>query len=237
MSGSVNEVLGRLPLYLVGSLPELDLDRRDLPAGVRYAGPLLWHPPEPPGTAEWLDALPPDRPWVHVTEGTSHYQDPFVLRAAASGLAGAPYEAILTTGRRRDAPSVPPAGRNVHVREWLGHDTLLPRCAALVTTGGAGTTMAGLRAGLPLVLVPTSWDKPDIALRMVEAGVAVRVPARRCTPQVLRRAVDEILTEPRYRASARRIADRLAAAPGPAGAADEVETLARAARTRVGDRA
>ena len=43
--------------------------------------------------------------------------------------------------------------------------------------------MAGLRAGVPLVLVPTSWDKPDIALRMVEAGVAVRVPPRRCTPR------------------------------------------------------
>jgi UDP:flavonoid glycosyltransferase YjiC (YdhE family) len=237
MSGPVNEVLGRLPLYLVGSLPELDLDRRDLPPGVRYVGPLLWHPPEPPGTVEWLDALPSNRPWVHVTEGTSHYQDPFVLRAAAAGMAGAPYEAILTTGRRRGASSLSQTARNVHVRKWLGHDALLPRCAALVTTGGAGTTMAGLRAGLPLVLVPTSWDKPDIALRMVEAGVAVRVPPRRCTPQVLRRAVDEILTDPNYRASARRIADRLAVARGPAGAADEIEALACAARTTIGDRA
>jgi MGT family glycosyltransferase len=204
---------------------------------VRYVGPLLWHPPEPPGTAEWLDALPQDRPWVHVTEGTSHHQDPFVLRAAASGLAGAPYEAILTTGRRRGVTSVPAAGPNVHVRAWLGHDALLPRCAALVTTGGAGTTMAGLRAGLPLVLVPTSWDKPDIALRMVEAGVAVRVPPRRCTPQALRRAVEEVLTDPGYRANARRIADRLFAAPGPAGAADEIEALADAARTAIGGRA
>ena len=166
---SVNEVLGRLPLYVVPSIPDLDLHRRDLPPGVRYVGPLLWHPPDPPGTAEWLDTLPADRPWVHVTEGTSHHQDRFLLRAAAAGLAGAPYEAILTTGRRR-AGSISAQAPNVHVRDWLAHDTLLPRCSALVTTGGAGTTMAGLRAGLPLVLVPTSWDKPEIALRMVEAG-------------------------------------------------------------------
>ena len=98
-------MLGRLPLYLVASIPELDLDRHDLPPGVRYVGPLLWHPPDPPGTAEWLDTLPADRPWVHVTEGTSHYQDPFLLRAAAAGLAGAPYEAILTTGRAAQARS------------------------------------------------------------------------------------------------------------------------------------
>jgi UDP:flavonoid glycosyltransferase YjiC (YdhE family) len=226
---SVNEVLGGLPLYVVASVPELDLNRRDLPRGVRYVGPLLWHPPDPPGTAEWLDTLPADRPWVHVTEGTSHYQDPFLLRAAAVGLAGGPYEAILTTGRRR-AGSVSALAPNMHVRSWLAHDALLPRCSALVTTGGAGTTMAGLGAGLPLVLVPTSWDKPDIALRMVEAGVAVRVPPKRCSPEALRAAVDEVLGDPRYRENARRIAEKLAAAPGPAGAADHVEALANDAR-------
>ena len=200
LSGSVNHALGQLPLYLVASLPELDLDRGDLPAGVRYVGPLLWHPPQPPGSEAWLDRVPADRPWVHVTEGTSHFQEPFVLNAAAAGLAGAGYEAILTTGRRRATSSITPGGPNVHVRDWLSHDALLPRCAALVTTGGAGTTMAGLRAGVPLVLVPTSWDKPDIALRMVEAGVAVRLAPRRCTPATLRAAVDEVLRRPALQA-------------------------------------
>ena len=98
----VNDWMGRLPLYLVGSVPELDYGRSDLPPSVHYVGPLLWHPPEPPGTRAWLDAIPSDRPWVHVTEGTSHHQAAVVLRAAASGLAGAPVEAILTCGRERD---------------------------------------------------------------------------------------------------------------------------------------
>ena len=226
---SINEVLSRLPLYLVASIPELDLNRHDLPSGVRYVGALLWHPPDPPGTVAWLDTLPGDRPWVHVTEGTSHYQDPFLLRAAAAGLAGAPYEAILTTGRRRGG-AISAQAPNVHVRDWLAHGALLPRCSALVTTGGAGTTMAGLRAGLPLVLVPTSWDKPDIALRMVEAGVAVRVAPRRCTPEALLAAVDEVLGDPRYRENAARVAEKLADAPGPAGAADHIEALANDAR-------
>ena len=98
----VNAWMARLPLYLVGSVPELDFGRRDLPPSVRMVGPLLWHPPEPPGTLAWLDRVPAGRPWVHVTEGTSHFQEPLLLPAAARGLAGAPYEAILTTGRERD---------------------------------------------------------------------------------------------------------------------------------------
>jgi MGT family glycosyltransferase len=226
MGCSVNAFCGRLPLYLVASIPELDLNRRDLPRSVRYVGPCLWHPPEPADTTVWLDQLPGDRPWVHVTEGTSHFQDPFVLRAAACGLAGAPVETILTTGRRRDPQELGfPAAANVHLRRWVSHDALLSRCGAVVTTGGPGTIMAALRVGVPLVVVPTTWDKPDNARRVAEAQVGVRLAPRRCTPEGLRAAVEQVLGDPRYRVNAQRVAERLAAAPGPSGAAELIEAL------------
>ena len=226
---SVNEFMARLPLYLIGSVPELDLHRTDLPAGVRYVGPLVWHPPQSPETAEWLRRLPAQQPWVHVTEGTSHYQDPFVLRAAAAGLAGTDLEAIITTGTEREpaALALGVAAANVHVTRWLSHSELLPRCTAVVTTGGAQTIVAALRVGVPLVIVPTGWDKPANAMRAAQAGVAVVLPPRRCTPERLRTAVERVVTEPGYRAAARVIADRMDAAPGPPGAAELIEDLAR----------
>ena len=58
--------------------------------------------------------------------------------------------------------------------------------------------------------------------------MAVRVPPRRCTPQALRAAVDEVLGDPRYRENARLARDKLAAAPGTAGAADQIAALAAA---------
>jgi MGT family glycosyltransferase len=230
MGAPVNEYLGRLPLYLVLSVPELDLNRRDLPASVRYAGACTWHPPEPEGTSEWLDGIPGDRPWVHVTEGTSHFQDPFVLQAAATGLAGAQMEAIITHGRDRQPEElgIDTSAANVHLTPWLSHDALLPRCRVLVTTGGAGTVIAGLRAGVPLVIVPTTWDKPDNAHRVAAAGAGVVLAPRRCTPASLREAVERVLTQPSYRAAAQRCATLLAQAPGPPGAAAWVEGLAGA---------
>jgi UDP:flavonoid glycosyltransferase YjiC (YdhE family) len=228
----VNEWMGRLPLYLVGSVPELDHGRRDLPPTVHYVGPLLWHPPEPPGTRAWLDAIESDRPWVHVTEGTSHHQAAVVLRAAARGLAGAPVEAILTCGRERDPADLglEPAA-NVHVTDWLSHAELLPRCAALVTTGGAHTIVSALAAGVPLVVVPTLWDKPANARRVAAAGVGVRLAPRDCTPKRLRDAVEEVLGDPSYRRNATDIAQRMAAAPGPAGAAELIGELVGAPTT------
>ncbi|QEC48334.1 glycosyltransferase [Baekduia soli] len=228
LGGTVHEALGRLPLYLVLSTPELDYRRTDLPPNVHYVGACLWHPPEPPGTLAALDAIPAGRPWVHVTEGTSHFRDHVVLRAAAQGLGGGPYEAILTTGRGRDAATMglgAPAA-NVHITDWLSHDVLLPRCRAIVTTGGMGTVMAALRDGVPLVVVPTDWDKPASAARIVAAGAGLRLMPRRCTPERLRDAVEEVLGDPRHLAGAQRAAQQLAAAPGPAGAARLIANLA-----------
>jgi UDP:flavonoid glycosyltransferase YjiC (YdhE family) len=114
----------------------------------------------------------------------------------------------------------------VHVTEWLPHDELLPRCSAVVTVGGKATVLAAMEAGVPLVIVPTTWDKPDNARRVTEAGAGVRVSARRLTPERVRQAVGDVLGTPRYRRAAREMATRLAAAPGPAGAADLLEHLA-----------
>jgi UDP:flavonoid glycosyltransferase YjiC (YdhE family) len=90
--------------------------------------------------------------------------------------------------------------------------------------------MAALRAGLPLVVVPTSWDQPGSAQRVVAAGVGVRLAPRRCSPDRLREAVECVLDDPGYRANAQRAAGRLAAAPGPRGAAGLIVRLAEEGR-------
>lgn len=224
MGCSINAFTGRLPLYLVGNVRALDHDRGDLPPNVHYVGPCLWHPPADRDSAEWLDRVPTGRAWVHVTEGTTHYKDPFLLRAASAGLMDGPWEVVLTTGRARDVDLL--RAGNVHVRGWLSHTELLPRCRVVVTTGGAGTIIAAMRAGVPLVVVPTTWDKPDNASRVVAAGVGIRLAASRCSPERLREAVQTVLRDPRYALAARRMQQRFTDAPGAPRAAELIELLA-----------
>jgi MGT family glycosyltransferase len=228
---SVNRFTGRLPLYLVGNIPELDYGRRDVPSSVHYVGNCIWFPDDA-ASAEWLERVPTGRPWVHVTESSLASGDPFLLRTAIEALADQPVELIVTTGGQRDPSEagVRVAAPNVHVARWLSHGELLPRCAAVITVGGPATIVAAMRAGVPAVVVPTSWDKPDNARRVTEAGAGVRLSPRRCTAETLRVAVRQVLDEPRYRAAAQRLAARLADAPGPAGAAELLEELASAHR-------
>jgi sterol 3beta-glucosyltransferase len=56
--------------------------------------------------------------------------------------------------------------------ESAPHDWLLPKCKMMIHHGGAGTTSAGLRAGIPQVVVPFMADQPFWGSRVYAIGVA-----------------------------------------------------------------
>ena len=164
-----------MPLYLVMGTSEFDYERRDLPRSVHYVGACLWDKPRHEKPADWLAELPHDRPWVHASEGTVHVLSPFVLKAAAQGLANLPMQVILTTGGNREPEELDlgPIAPNVRVVRWVSHTELLPHLDVMITTGGSATVQSTLKAGVPLIVVPTEWDKPDIARRVVESGAGI----------------------------------------------------------------
>ncbi len=224
---TVTELAGKMPLYLVAGTPEFDYCRRDLPSSVHYIGPCL-----PKGSTldpppAWLSALPRDRPCVHVTEGTLHVQKPVVLQAAAKAFANKPYQVIMATGTHRDPAELGlgSLAPNIRVEHWIPYDHLLPKTNVVVTTGGAGTVLSALMAGVPVVVIPTEWDKPDNAQRVVEAGAGLRLSPRRCTPKRLLDAVESVLRNDAYRKNARRLADTFHQSGGPTAAATLLETL------------
>jgi len=228
LTTSINEFAGSMPLHLVLNTPELDYNRHDLPATVRYAGPCcLWNRPRHEQSADWLQQLPRDKPWVHATEGTLHVTAPIVLRAAAQGLANLPMEAILTGGNREPAElDLGPIAPNIHVVRWVSHIDLLPLLDVMITTGGAANVKSALAAGVPLIVVPTEWDKPEIARRIEASGAGLRLMPRHCTPQRMREAVEHVLRTPSYRQNAQRIAGIFAKYGGSATAAKLLEELA-----------
>ncbi len=215
----------RMPLYLQHGAVEFDYNRRDLPPSVHYVGLLLWDRPRAEPPPEFLATLPRDRPWVYVTEGTMHFQPPLVARAALRGLADLPIQVILTTSRSRAELGAADLPANVRLERWVPHSDLLPLLDVVVTTGGTGTVLLALQLGIPLVVVPSAWDQPENAWRVVEAGVGIRVDPRRCTPERLRAAVERVLGDPTFRQNAERFSRILARYGGATEAATLLEGL------------
>jgi MGT family glycosyltransferase len=200
----------------------------DSPFGptARRIKPLIFSDSTDADLPDWMDALA-GAPVVHVSLGTLSNR-PDVLRAIIDGLAGEPLTVVLATGRVQhvDLSQMPP---NFRAAAYISHAQLLPRCDAIITHAGAGTLIASVNAGLPMVLVPLSGDQPANAERAAAAGAGIVLDHASLTPASVRDATRSVLTDPSYRRAVRALRDEIEALPSHA---DAVRWIAQIAETK-----
>ena len=74
----------------------------------------------------------------------------------------------------------------------VSHDWLLPRCQMIIHHGGAGTTSAGLRAGILNIIVPFTADQPFWGNRVHAIGAGPKpILAKKLSVEKLTRAIAE----------------------------------------------
>jgi MGT family glycosyltransferase len=194
------EYIQRVDRALILTSPAFDFPAR-LPANVEYVGPQL-APGEP--AAVWESPWPAgdDRPLVVVGLSTTYQAHDPLLERIVAALATLPVRALVTTGGAT-LGSTPPA--NVHVARFVPHAQVLPRAAAVVTHAGLGTVHAALAHGLPLVCLPIGRDQPDNAARVEWHGAGLRLSPT-SSPTAIGAAVETVLHDPAFAASAQRLA-------------------------------
>ncbi len=166
----------------------------------------------------FLDAGPPP---VYVGFGSMVAKDPGALgRIVVEALRLSGQRGVIGAGWAGLAAE---AGDVLAVRDFP-HRWLFPRMAAVVHHGGAGTTAAGFRAGVPSVICPFFADQPGWAAIAREIGVgATPVPRRRLTAERLASSIREAVTDPTLRRNAQDLAAALAAEDGVVRAVREIE--------------
>jgi len=203
-------------LCLIYTAEPLEYPRSDWPASVRLVGPGGWTPP----TAEpdWLADI--TVPIVLVTCSTERQSDIRLVETALRALAGEDVFVVATTAGADAAGLAVPA--NARVESFLPHGPVLARASCVVCHAGLGIVQAALLAGVPVCAVPFGRDQPEVARRVQVAGVGVQLYPNRLTARRLRAAVFRAMS---MRERARTVGAQLAAAGGPATAADTLETL------------
>jgi vancomycin aglycone glucosyltransferase len=98
----------------------------------------------------------------------------------------------------------PELGPGIHTVGPLSHWRLFPRLSGVVHHGGAGTTAAAARAGVPQVVVPHAFDQFLLAHHVARANLGVSLPRRRLSVERLAEALGHILRDTSMREAATR---------------------------------
>ncbi|GAA4668244.1 MULTISPECIES: glycosyltransferase [Amycolatopsis] len=176
-------------------------------------------PYRPPGSAP-APLARGERRRVLFTLGTTGDMSVVTGRLLAS-LSALDVEVVVTADPVPDAPDA------VRFVGFTPLADLLEGTDVVITTGGAGTLIAALGHGIPMVTLPMVADQPLLAERAASLGAAAVVDPRQAEDR-LADAVATVLGEPEYGATAREAAARIAQLPAPEAAWAEV--LARLAQ-------
>jgi len=178
----------------------------------------------PAELARFLESGPPP---VYVGFGSMSNSDPErQTRLALRALELARQRGVLSTGWGGIARLGSSA--DVFYVDDVPHSWLFPRMAAVVHHGGAGTTGAGLRSGVPSLITPFAGDQYAWADRAVKLGAGPRMgDAKNLTAEKLAQAIDTAVSNPALRARAAAIGDRIRAENGVTRAVELIEHHAK----------
>jgi UDP:flavonoid glycosyltransferase YjiC (YdhE family) len=191
--------------------------------------PDCWQPlrPEPhrdPG------ALPPApipersaRPRLLITFGT-YFNAPEVITPLLHDLVTLDIDIVVALGLRVDARQFDVDPGRVSFVPFTPFAGLLDEVDAVLTHGGAGTTLAALANGIPLVITPQGADHFTNAERVAVAGAGIALQPGEASPKAVTAAVRRVLTEASVRQTAAAVGEEIASMP----AAHEVAALLEA---------
>ena len=155
----------------------------------------------------------------------------FTLGSAAVHVAGNFFEesieaarmlgkrAVLLIGDKKNQPKEPlPEG--IVAFDYAPYGDLLPQAAAMVHQGGAGTTGQGLRAGVPMLVMPYNYDQPDNAARVTRLGVGRTISRGKYKAKRVANELGKLLENPAYIQRAKDMASQVRGENGTATAVD-----------------
>lgn len=142
-----------------------------------------------------------------------------LLQIAIEAVQTSKQRAILLGGWAALSPTELP--ENMFMIDSVPHDWLFPRMAAAVHHGGAGTTGASLRAGIPTIVVPFFADQPFWGRRVHALGVGPEpIQRRSLSVKNLARAIEIAVGDESMYRNASTLGERIRSEDGVKDAVD-----------------
>jgi UDP:flavonoid glycosyltransferase YjiC (YdhE family) len=192
------------------------------------AGTLPIRPTAPDDTGgepvEWPSGSVAGRARVVVTMMPGRLETMIAILDGLEGL-DIDIDIVATVGHDLDPTALGTRRPTTRVARYVPMTPLLAGASLLVFHGGSGTMLAGLAAGVPLLVLPVAADQPENAERCVAAGVARMLASSDREPSRIGEAAADVLGDPACRAAVTLVRDQIAAMPAPADVLPTLEAL------------
>ncbi|MDX2078474.1 MAG: glycosyltransferase, partial [bacterium] len=116
----------------------------------------------------------------------------------------------------------------VYMLSSVPHSWLFPQMSAVVHHGGAGTTAAGLRAGIPSIIIPFMGDQPYWGHRVHQLGVGTKpIPRKKLTAENLAEAINQAVSDTTMRQKAKELGDKICTEDGIGNAVAHIQAITK----------
>ncbi|WYZ38041.1 hypothetical protein EsH8_II_001547 [Colletotrichum jinshuiense] len=191
--------------------PGLEYPISDIPPSVKFVGvlPRTVISPDfqyPPWWSE-VKRTQKDNKYRHVifvSQGTVNSDYSELILPAIRAFSNVQDVLIVATlgGRGAQLPSdfqVPP---NARVVDYFPYDAILEYTDVFISNAGYGALTHSVRNGVPIVLAGETEEKIEVTMRAVYAGLGVSLATQWPTPDQIRKGVERILQDSKYRKAA-----------------------------------
>jgi zeaxanthin glucosyltransferase len=209
------------PLAQITQLPEaLEFPVPNHPQ-LHYTGPFVDPQVRQPVSFPWekLDG----RPLIYASMGTLQNRLDNVFRTIAEACDGLDAQLVISLGGGIRPEDLGPLPGNPLVVGYAPQLEILGRASAVITHAGLNTTLEALSEGVPLVAIPLGNDQPGVAARIAYRNAGVVVPLKKLSVNRLRRAVQAVLTDAKYKSAAKSLQAAIRNADGLKTATDLIE--------------
>jgi MGT family glycosyltransferase len=169
------------------------------------------------------ERIDPSRPLVYASMGTLLNGVFRTFRVIAEACAGLELQLVISMGGGQDPALLGDLPGDPVVVGYAPQLDLIRRSALTIAHGGLNTALESLERGVPMVVLPVTYDQPGVGARVEWSGVGRSIPVKRLTVDRLREAVRTVLGDPAYRERAGRLQSAIEAADGLNRAADRIE--------------
>lgn len=163
-----------------------------------------------------------DRPLVFISLGTVINDRPDFYHNCIQALAEEKMDVIISCGKAVDVDSFGNLPENVKVYPYVNQVDILSRANVFLTHCGMNSVSESLYMAAPMVLFPQTNEQRAVARRAGEMGAGILL--KDDSAAAIRKAVKDVLENPKYAARAAECSEDFRSAPGPAGAAGFIET-------------